>query len=96
VPTSKPSKWTRTARPVRPVRVVEPPSTTTNWQGETVEVRRVSGANAAKSYVCPGCQRDITPGVAHVVVVPQLAPDLRRHWHTSCWQRRASRRPTGR
>ncbi|NNC75222.1 MAG: hypothetical protein HKN93_06890 [Acidimicrobiia bacterium] len=42
---------------------------------------------AKKSYVCPGCESVISPGTGHVVVIPELAPDLRRHWHRGCWYR---------
>lgn len=61
-----------------------------------LEVRRIQPYQAVKTYVCPGCNRDIMPGTGHVVVVPRPAPDLRRHWHHGCWSRRATRRPTGR
>ena len=27
-------------------------------------------------------------GAGHTVTVPKDAPDLRRHWHHVCWQRR--------
>ncbi len=58
-------------------------------------VRTVSGAAAVKSYRCPGCGQIVRPGQAHLVSWPKI-PDListsgldeRRHWHTSCWQRR--------
>ena len=56
-------------------------------------VQPVSAAAAAKSYVCPGCGRDVVPGSAHLVVwradgVLGDAADLdgRRHWHTACWR----------
>lgn len=60
-----------------------------------LEVRRVNAPQARKLYLCPGCQQEIPPGTAHVVVVPRDAPDLRRHWHTPCWLMRG-RRPPGR
>jgi hypothetical protein len=41
-----------------------------------------------KSYVCPGCQQEIPVGMGHYVAVPSDAPDLRRHWHYACWDRR--------
>ena len=44
---------------------------------------------AHKTYLCPGCNRDIPPRTHHVVVVPREAPDLRRHWHKGCWERRS-------
>ncbi len=58
-----------------------------------LDVRRIHGPQARKAYLCPGCQQEIAAGVAHVVVVPRDAPDLRRHWHTSCWMMRDRRRP---
>ena len=56
-------------------------------------VRQVTGD---KPYRCPGCQQLIPPGMAHVVVWRRdawagedAALADRRHWHASCWQRRA-------
>jgi hypothetical protein len=60
---------------------------------EDVEVRRVQPYEATKRYLCPGCHQDIPVGLGHLVVVPREAPDLRRHWHHACWERRADRRP---
>ncbi len=57
-----------------------------------IEVRVVQPYRAVKTYVCPNCNRDITPGTGHVVVVPVAAPDLRRHWHRGCWNGRHRRR----
>lgn len=53
-----------------------------------VTVRRIQPYEALKTYLCPGCQQDIPPGMGHVVAVPSEAPDLRRHWHHACWSRR--------
>ena len=50
-------------------------------------VTAVQPYQAVKSYLCPGCESAIAAGVGHVVVVPELAPDLRRHWHRGCWYR---------
>ncbi|HVE46799.1 MAG TPA: hypothetical protein VNA57_08645 [Acidimicrobiales bacterium] len=61
--------------------------------GGDVEVRRVQPYQAHKNYLCPGCNQDIPPRILHLVVVPIDAPDLRRHWHESCWQHRDRRRP---
>jgi hypothetical protein len=58
-----------------------------------LEVRRIQPYQARKTYICPGCNQDIPPGVGHVVVVPREAPDLRRHWHSGCWANRTRRRP---
>lgn len=62
-------------------------------RGVTWTVQPVSAASAQKSYTCPGCGREVTPGTAHVVAwradgVLGDAADLaaRRHWHTSCWR----------
>ncbi len=62
-------------------------------RGAEWTVQPVSGAQAQKTYVCPGCGGRIDEGVAHVVVwradgVLGDAADLaaRRHWHTHCWR----------
>lgn len=54
---------------------------------EAVDVRHVQPYEATKTYRCPGCDHEITPGTGHEVVVPVDDPDLRRHWHTPCWRR---------
>jgi hypothetical protein len=61
--------------------------------GYVAEVRRIQPYQATKRYICPGCNQDIESGVGHVAVIPREAPDLRRHWHSACWDRRAARRP---
>jgi hypothetical protein len=55
----------------------------------------MAGQDAAKAYVCPGCNHDIRPGTPHLVVWPHdpgsgtdSAVANRRHWHTACWSRR--------
>ena len=65
--------------------------------GYDYEVRPVAAARATKNYRCPGCDHEIRPGVAHVVVWPADdggAVEDRRHWHTPCWANRATRGPT--
>lgn len=61
-------------------------------------VRTMTARNAEKTYVCPGCSRDVLPGIAHLVVWKDdhifggsagLAE--RRHWHSNCWQGRTYR-----
>jgi hypothetical protein len=47
------------------------------------DLRRVAGD---KPYRCPGCDLEVRPGTWHLVVVPQDAPDERRHWHEGCWR----------
>ena len=56
-----------------------------------VEVQRLQPYQATKAYACPGCHATIPPGRGHLVVVPLGAPDDRRHWHRSCWERRDRR-----
>ncbi len=62
------------------------------WDDDAVEVRFIQPYQATKTYVCPGCNRDIPEGTFHLVAVPREAPDLRRHWHRSCWDNRHRRR----
>jgi hypothetical protein len=54
-----------------------------------ITVRAVTGQ---KSYICPGCNQDIRPGVPHLVVMIEGDVEGRRHWHTPCWQRELTRR----
>jgi hypothetical protein len=64
------------------------------WDGGygRVQIRRVQPYEATKEYRCPGCHNAIPPGVGHYVAVPELAPELRRHWHRACWERRSKLR----
>jgi len=55
-------------------------------------VNPVQPYQARKEYVCPGCDGIIEVGVGHVVVIPEDAPDLRRHWHHGCWFKERRRR----
>ncbi|SDS18010.1 hypothetical protein [Corynebacterium timonense] len=67
---------------------VEGPSWT---RGEPYLVRAIGAAAATKYYVCPGCNQNIPPGVAHVVAWPKetgRGAEDRRHWHKGCWGRR--------
>ncbi len=57
-----------------------------------VTVSRVHPFQAVKEYLCPSCSHEIAPGVGHVVVIPIEAVDLRRHWHSGCWEKRNQRR----
>jgi len=69
----------------------------TGPDGYEYEVRPVAAARAVKTYRCPGCDHQILPGTAHVVVWPaesRGAIEDRRHWHTPCWAKRATRAPT--
>ncbi|MDA2963958.1 MAG: hypothetical protein O2996_02165 [Actinomycetota bacterium] len=62
------------------------------WNGlyGNIEVRRVQPYEALKNYICPGCNQEIAKGTGHYVCVPSEAPDLRRHWHFACWDRRTA------
>jgi hypothetical protein len=66
--------------------------------GYDYDVKAVTAARALKTYRCPGCDQEIRPGTAHVVVWPadsgDSAVDDRRHWHTPCWSNRSTRGPT--
>ncbi|WP_026555381.1 hypothetical protein [Arthrobacter sp. 35W] len=61
-------------------------------------VRSITARNAAKTYTCPGCHREVPPGIAHLVVWAEdniFGADAglreRRHWHTNCWRTRTFR-----
>ncbi len=63
------------------------------YSDSELSVRKVIGSQATKRYDCPLCNQAIEIGVPHTVVVPEVAPDHRRHFHTPCWTKRAQRRP---
>lgn len=54
--------------------------------------RFIQPYQATKTYLCPGCGRDIPPATGHLVAVPPGEADLRRHWHRGCWNNRIGRR----
>lgn len=62
------------------------------WDDDQCDVRFIQPYQATKTYICPGCNRDIPPGTGHMVAVPHEAADLRRHWHRGCWEARHRRR----
>lgn len=71
--------------------------------GEPFTVRTVTGAAAAKTYVCPRCLQAIPPRFPHLVVWPvQTRLDgteglsVRRHWHRHCWTSHARTATSGR
>jgi hypothetical protein len=70
----------------------------TGPDGYDYDVKAVAASRALKTYRCPGCDHEIKPSTAHVVVWPsdtgEAAVEDRRHWHTSCWSNRATRGPT--
>ncbi|NHZ71031.1 MAG: hypothetical protein GWP18_05260 [Proteobacteria bacterium] len=58
---------------------------------DSLTVHPIQPYQAVKMYECPGCSSTIEPGVGHLVIVPQDAPDLRRHWHRGCWYKERRR-----
>lgn len=74
------------------------PRVETGPDGYDYEVRPIPAARAVKTYRCPGCDHEIRPGTAHVVVwetgAGEAAMEDRRHWHSPCWANRANRGPT--
>ena len=86
----------RPSKHLRPPRPLDPSLGTSaiKHDGPWV-VRAVTGQASQKSYRCPSCSPVIAPGTPHVVAWPSEPPlgsdsavANRRHWHTSCWQRR--------
>jgi hypothetical protein len=69
------------------------PSAGNGQADDNIEVSFIQPYQARKTYLCPGCNQDIPPGLGHMVAVPKEEPDLRRHWHRGCWVNRARRRP---
>jgi len=99
LPAEAPSKPRRGRRPSAAKTAPEDtsarlgPPQTQEWPDGDWVVRQVPGAAAAKTYRCPGCDQELLPGTAHLVVWPAYAPgpEERRHWHNACWQRRPRR-----
>ena len=55
--------------------------------GQQAEVIKIQPYQAKKTYLCPHCNCEIHPGTGHYVVVPEIDPHFRRHWHKSCLER---------
>lgn len=56
-------------------------------------VQSISAGRSQKVYTCPGCHREVSAGVAHIVAWradnifgEESAIQDRRHWHTHCWK----------
>ena len=84
-----------TARSLDDVQVRRGVEAVERWGGDEWTVRAVPGGAATKTSRCPGCDHEISAGVAHVVTWPNhggLAD--RRHWHRGCWRGRGRRGPT--
>lgn len=61
-------------------------------RGVEWSVQPIGPGRSDKPYTCPGCSRQIEPGMAHVVtwredgvMGPRADLEARRHWHTHCW-----------
>lgn len=63
-------------------------------RGLTEKVSQVQPYAARKRYVCPYCQGPIEVGQFHLLVIPDDAAELRRHWHRGCWFKELRARPT--
>ncbi len=86
----RPSKHLRTPRPLLSSHASASDKSDGRWMTQTMP-----GQAAIKDYRCPGCEHLIIQGTPHLVVWPQVpslgsasAVEERRHWHTSCWNRR--------
>lgn len=67
-----------------------------DFQGQTYAARQVRGNDSGRSYLCPGCQHQVSAASPHTVTWPSAAMqgvENRRHWHTTCWNARDRRRP---
>ena len=82
-PSNRKKPKTRNGTKHARVRTTMDPSATPD-----AETRFLQPYQATKTYLCPGCLRDIPPGMGHIVAVPPEDPDLRRHWHRGCWNNR--------
>ena len=86
----RPSKHLRTPRPLLSSHASASDKSDGRWMTQTMPAQA-----AIKDYRCPGREHLIIQGTPHLVVWPQVpslgsasAVEERRHWHTSCWNRR--------
>lgn len=66
------------------------------FEGQSWAARQVRGNDSGRSYLCPGCQQEVSAAAPHTVAWPVAAMhgvENRRHWHTPCWNARGRRRP---
>lgn len=66
------------------------------FEGRALAARHVRGNDSGRSYLCPGCQQDVSAATPHTVAWPTSSMhgvENRRHWHTACWNARDRRRP---
>jgi len=82
----------RNRRRTDDVRPLGPGYSNRRREGDFV-VQSISGSVSGKTYICPGCNQNISAATPHVVVWPDYqGPQSRRHWHTPCWNRSLQRR----
>ena len=67
--TARKSRRPKSATPAAPLG----PERVEEWPDGDWVVRPVPGAAAGKAYRCPGCDQELYPGTAHVVVWPTHA-----------------------
>jgi hypothetical protein len=86
----RPSKHLRPPRPLLASHASVSDKADGRWM-----IQSMPAQAAVKEYLCPGCQQRIGIGAPHLVAWPQIPSlaasrgvDERRHWHTSCWNRR--------
>jgi hypothetical protein len=92
MPSKRPSKW---SRPARPLGTEAGGERGESWRGVDYRVRAVAGNGSGGPYRCPGCDQALAAGTPHVVAWPADDPEAadRRHWHASCWAARDRRTP---
>jgi hypothetical protein len=84
-----PRRNRRSPEPAAPQGPPRPRSAAPTWaELSGYDVRQVDGD---KEYRCPGCDHLVRAGLRHLVVVPDDAPEERRHWHTECWRQELRR-----
>lgn len=93
---SAPSKWQKSRPEGRDIsRILDPAPRVEQAADGDWFVQYIPAINAIKSYKCPECERQISPGTPHLVVWQQdhmfgkaRAIQERRHWHKHCWETR--------
>lgn len=77
-------QFNQNPRPPLVSQVITSTDPLTNMPAQIIYIKK---GQSKKSYICPYCNGEIAIGSFHIVVVPQRASDLRRHWHIACFKR---------